>query len=126
MLPGNRNHNPVDGKGDGFLKSRVSGNLGSVISSMGRWRMKLEVCRAEIAEMLPLARLLSRSMDPSVLSRSKVVLCFMSWMFSDRNWYQIEKYDRNNLLLPHYMFVGFFYSKFAVGGIIFNKLSTTA
>ncbi|KAI5403590.1 protein TIC236, chloroplastic [Lathyrus oleraceus] len=71
VLPGNRNHNPVDGKGDGFLKSRVSGNLGSVISSMGRWRMKLEVCRAEIAEMLPLARLLSRSMDPSVLSRSK-------------------------------------------------------
>ncbi|XP_058785828.1 protein TIC236, chloroplastic-like [Vicia villosa] len=71
VLPGNRNCNPVDGKGDGFLKSHVSRNLSSLISSMGRWRMKLEVCRAEIAEMLPLARLLSRSMDPTVLSRSK-------------------------------------------------------
>ncbi|KAJ1420173.1 hypothetical protein SESBI_14614 [Sesbania bispinosa] len=39
---------------------------------MGRWRMKLEVPKAEVAEMLPLARLLSRSTDPAVLSRSKV------------------------------------------------------
>lgn len=78
VLPGNRNCNPVDGKGVGSLKSRLSRNLSSVISSMGRWRMKLEVCRAEIAEMLPLARLISRSMDPTVLSRSKVVSCFIS------------------------------------------------
>ena len=47
-----------------------------VISSMGRWRMRLEVPRAEVAEMLPLARLLSRSTDPAVHSRSKVVLHF--------------------------------------------------
>ncbi|KAL5190103.1 hypothetical protein HKD37_04G009631 [Glycine soja] len=71
VLPGTRDHNPVDIKGDGFLKRFLSGHLGSVISSMGRWRMKLEVPRAEVAEMLPLARLLSRSMDPAVLSRSK-------------------------------------------------------
>ncbi|CAI8599704.1 unnamed protein product [Vicia faba] len=71
VLPGARDRNPVDGKGDGFSKGLMSRHLGSVISSMGRWRMKLEVCRAEIAEILPLARLLSRSMDPTVLSRSK-------------------------------------------------------
>ncbi|TKY74672.1 hypothetical protein E2542_SST03435 [Spatholobus suberectus] len=71
VLPGTRDRNPVDIKGDGFLKRLSSGHLGSVISSMGRWRMKLEVCRAEVAEMLPLARLLSRSMDPAVHSRSK-------------------------------------------------------
>ncbi|KAI9097788.1 hypothetical protein K1719_025559 [Acacia pycnantha] len=35
------------------------------------WRMKLEVSRAEVAEMLPLARLLSRSTDPADHSRSK-------------------------------------------------------
>ncbi|CAK8568700.1 unnamed protein product [Lathyrus sativus] len=71
VLPGNRSCNAVDGKEDSFLKSRVSRNLSRVISSMGRWRMKLDVCRAEIAEILPLARLLFRSMDPTVLSRSK-------------------------------------------------------
>ncbi|XP_012571674.1 protein TIC236, chloroplastic-like isoform X2 [Cicer arietinum] len=70
VLPGVRDHN-LNGKGDDFLKRLMSWHLGSVISSMGRWRMKLEVCRAEIAEMLPLARLLSRSTDPIVLSRSK-------------------------------------------------------
>ncbi|KAJ1411016.1 hypothetical protein SESBI_21551 [Sesbania bispinosa] len=71
VLPGTRDCNPVDRKGDGFFKRLLSGDLGSVISSMGRWRMKLEVPRAEVAEMLPLARLLSRSTDPAVLSRSK-------------------------------------------------------
>lgn len=82
MLPGVRDHN-LNGKGDDFLKRLMSWHLGSVISSMGRWRMKLEVCRAEIAEMLPLARLLSRSTDPIVLSRSKVVSCFIvSWIVS--------------------------------------------
>ena len=52
----------------------MAGHLSSVISSMGRWRMRLEVPRAEVAEMLPLARLLSRSTDPAVRSRSKVVV----------------------------------------------------
>ncbi|WJX41851.1 hypothetical protein P8452_29149 [Trifolium repens] len=71
VLPRPCDRNPVDGKGDGFLKRLISRHLGSVISSTGRWRMKLEVCRAEIAEMLPLARLFSHSTDPTVLSRSK-------------------------------------------------------
>ncbi|KAF7830224.1 uncharacterized protein G2W53_012557 [Senna tora] len=71
VLPGSRDHNPVDGKGGGFFKKLLSEHLGSVISSMGRWRMKLEVPRAEVAEMLPLARLLSSSTDPNVHSRSK-------------------------------------------------------
>ncbi|XP_027329428.1 uncharacterized protein LOC113845923 isoform X1 [Abrus precatorius] len=70
VLPGTRDRNPVDREG-GLLKRLMSGHIGSVISSMGRWRMKLEVRRAEVAEMLPLARLLSRSMDPAVHSRSK-------------------------------------------------------
>ncbi|KAL5071400.1 hypothetical protein RYX36_022287 [Vicia faba] len=71
VLPGTRDRNPIDG-GGGLFKRLMSGQrVGSVISSMGRWRMKLEVPRAEVAEMLPLARLLSRSMDPAVHSRSK-------------------------------------------------------
>lgn len=76
VLPGTRDC-PVDIKGDGILERFLPEHVGSVISSMGRWRMKLEVPRAEVAEMLPLARFLSRSMDPAVLSRSKVVLCFI-------------------------------------------------
>lgn len=56
----------------------MAGHLGSVISSMGRWRMRLEVPGAEVSEMLPLARLLSRSTDPAVLSRSKVITTFLS------------------------------------------------
>ncbi|XP_028802385.1 uncharacterized protein LOC114757483 isoform X2 [Neltuma alba] len=71
VLPGTRDRSPVGRKGDGFLKKLMSGHLGNVISSMGRWRMKLEVSRAEVAEMLPLARLLSRSADPADHSRSK-------------------------------------------------------
>ncbi|KAJ7958710.1 Embryo defective protein [Quillaja saponaria] len=71
VLPGSRDRNPAGKSGGGFFKRLMSGNLGSAISSMGRWRMKLEVCRAEVAEMLPLARLLSRSTDPAVRSRSK-------------------------------------------------------
>ncbi|KAL2346810.1 hypothetical protein Fmac_000810 [Flemingia macrophylla] len=73
VLLGTRDHNSIGIKGDGFLKGFLSGHLGSVISSMGRWRMKLEVRRAEVAEMLPLARLLFRSTDPAVLSRSKLI-----------------------------------------------------
>src|ERR1044072_1238510 len=73
ILPGTRDRNPVEKEGGGLLKRLMSGHIGSAISSMGRWRMKLEVRKAEVAEMLPLARLLSRSMDPAVHSRSKVV-----------------------------------------------------
>ncbi|KAI4337379.1 hypothetical protein L6164_015804 [Bauhinia variegata] len=71
VLPGARDRKPVEKIGGGFFNKLMSGHLGSVISSMGRWRMKLEVRRAEVAEMLPLARLLSRSTDPAVRSRSK-------------------------------------------------------
>ncbi|KAK7384787.1 hypothetical protein VNO78_30489 [Psophocarpus tetragonolobus] len=70
VLPGTRDRNPIDKEG-GLIKRLMSGHIGNAISSMGRWRMKLEVRRAEVAEMLPLARLLSRSMDPAVRSRSK-------------------------------------------------------
>lgn len=77
-MPGTRDRNPIDG-GGGLFKRLMSGHrVGSVISSMGRWRMKLEVPRAEVAEMLPLARLLSRSMDPAVHSRSKVASLYTS------------------------------------------------
>ncbi|RDY09726.1 hypothetical protein CR513_05851, partial [Mucuna pruriens] len=72
VLPGTRDRNPVDREG-GLIKRLMSGHIGNAISSMGRWRMKLEVRRAEVAEMLPLARLFSRSMDPAVRSRSKTV-----------------------------------------------------
>jgi hypothetical protein len=57
---------------NGFIEKAMGGHLGSIMSSMGRWRMRLEVPRAEVAEMLPLARLLSRSTDPVIRSRSKV------------------------------------------------------
>nr|XP_043627269.1 protein TIC236, chloroplastic [Erigeron canadensis] len=68
VLPGSR-----DGKKErgNLLRRAMAGHLGSVISSMGRWRMRLEVPRAEIAEMLPLARLVSRSTDPALQFRSK-------------------------------------------------------
>ncbi|XP_057959388.1 protein TIC236, chloroplastic isoform X2 [Malania oleifera] len=71
VLPGTRDRNPTDKERGGLFKRAMTGHLGSVISSMGRWRMRLEVPRAEVAEMLPLARLLSRSTDPAVHSRSK-------------------------------------------------------
>lgn len=77
VLPGTRDRSPVGIKGEGFLKKLMSGHLGNVISSMGRWRMKLEVSRAEVVEMLPLARLLSRSADPADHSRSKVINAFL-------------------------------------------------
>lgn len=70
VLPGMRDRHPVNKK-DGFFEKAMAGHLNSVISSMGRWRMRLEVPGAEVAEMLPLARLLSRSTDPAVRSRSK-------------------------------------------------------
>ncbi|KAK9208010.1 hypothetical protein WN944_000361 [Citrus x changshan-huyou] len=71
VLPGTRDRNFSGKERDGLFKRAMTGHLGSVISSMGRWRMRLEVPRAEVAEMLPLARLLSRSADPAVRSRSK-------------------------------------------------------
>ncbi|TYH65503.1 hypothetical protein ES332_D06G060400v1 [Gossypium tomentosum] len=71
VLPGSRDRNFSEMGMDGLFKRAMTGHLGSVISSMGRWRMRLEVPRAEVAEMLPLARLLSRSIDPAVRSRSK-------------------------------------------------------
>ncbi|XWS27153.1 hypothetical protein CRYUN_Cryun26dG0091100 [Craigia yunnanensis] len=71
VLPGSRDRNFSEKGRGGLFKRAMTGHLGSVISSMGRWRMRLEVPRAEVAEMLPLARLLSRSTDPAVHSRSK-------------------------------------------------------
>ncbi|CAK7353466.1 unnamed protein product [Dovyalis caffra] len=71
VLPGTRDRNLAGKESGGLFQMAMTGHLGSVISSMGRWRMRLEVPRAEVAEMLPLARLLSRSTDPAVRSRSK-------------------------------------------------------
>lgn len=71
VLPGTRDRTPAGEEGGGLLKRAMDGHLSSVISSMGRWRMRLEVPTAEVAEMLPLARLLSRITDPAVRSRSK-------------------------------------------------------
>ncbi|XP_019179346.1 PREDICTED: uncharacterized protein LOC109174580 isoform X1 [Ipomoea nil] len=71
VLPGSRDWNSSGKEGGSLFHRAMTGHLGSVISSMGRWRMRLEVPKAEIAEMLPLARLLSRSPDPAVQSRSK-------------------------------------------------------
>ncbi|CAI0416944.1 unnamed protein product [Linum tenue] len=72
VLPGTRDRSLLGkDKGAALFERVMTGHLGSVISSMGRWRMRLEVPRAEVAEMLPLARLLSRSTDPVVRLRSK-------------------------------------------------------
>ncbi|XP_010548479.1 PREDICTED: uncharacterized protein LOC104819890 isoform X2 [Tarenaya hassleriana] len=71
VLPGSRDRNLGQKDSNSFFKRAMTGHLGSVISSMGRWRVRLEVPKAEVAEMLPLARLLSRSTDPAVRSRSK-------------------------------------------------------
>ncbi|KAF6175244.1 hypothetical protein GIB67_030462 [Kingdonia uniflora] len=71
VLPGTRERHSSGKEKIGLLEMAMAGQLGSVISSMGRWRMRLEVPRAEASEMLPLARILSRSTDPAVRSRSK-------------------------------------------------------
>ncbi|XP_020578997.1 uncharacterized protein LOC110023769 isoform X2 [Phalaenopsis equestris] len=81
VLPGTRDRFTNEKKGAALLKRAMAGHLGSVISSMGRWRMRLEVPGAEVSEMLPLARLLSRSTDPAVQSRSKEF--FMQCLQSD-------------------------------------------
>lgn len=77
-MPGSRERSPAGKETGGLLKRAMTGHLGSVISSMGRWRMRLEVPQAEVVEMLPLARLLSRSTDPAFHSRSKVVFLSIS------------------------------------------------
>ncbi|KAL4579660.1 hypothetical protein LXL04_015816 [Taraxacum kok-saghyz] len=82
VLPGSRDRGKERGN---LLRRAMAGHLGSVISSMGRWRMRLEVPRAEIAEMLPLARLVSRSTDPALQFRSKVlhsitITCFTQFI----------------------------------------------
>ncbi|KAF3780354.1 hypothetical protein EJ110_NYTH39403 [Nymphaea thermarum] len=71
VLPGTRDRYPAEREADGLMKRAMAGQLGRVISSLGRWRIRLEVPHAEVAEILPLARLLSRSSDPAVRSRSK-------------------------------------------------------
>lgn len=71
VFPGTRDRFPMESHGNGFIEKAMGGHLGSIMSSMGRWRMRLEVPDAEVAEMLPLARLLSRSTDPVIRSRSK-------------------------------------------------------
>ncbi|CAH8335842.1 unnamed protein product [Eruca vesicaria subsp. sativa] len=71
VLPGSRDRDLGQKEAGSFLMRAMTGHLGSVISSVGRWRMRLEVPKAEVAEMLPLARLVSRSTDPAVHSRSK-------------------------------------------------------
>ncbi|PKU85008.1 uncharacterized protein LOC110096282 isoform X2 [Dendrobium catenatum] len=81
VLPGTRDRYSNENKGVALLKRAMAGHFGSVISSMGRWRMRLEVPGAEVSEMLPLARLLSRSTDPAVQSRSKEF--FMHCLQSD-------------------------------------------
>ncbi|KAJ8429390.1 hypothetical protein Cgig2_002012 [Carnegiea gigantea] len=73
VLPGTRDRKSSLKESGLFFGREMVEHLGSFISSMGRWRLRLEVPRAEVAEMLPLARLLSRSTDPAVRSRSKVV-----------------------------------------------------
>lgn len=77
VLPGTRERGPQQSRekerGDGLIELAMAGHLSSVMSSVGRWRLRLEVPFAEVAEMLPLARLFSRSTDPAVRSRSKVL-----------------------------------------------------
>lgn len=72
-MPGTRDRYSSDKRRDSLFQNAMAGHLSSIISSMGRWRLRLEVPGAEVAEMLPLARLLSRSTDPDVRSRSKVI-----------------------------------------------------
>ncbi|KAE8730785.1 hypothetical protein F3Y22_tig00002880pilonHSYRG00085 [Hibiscus syriacus] len=61
ILPGSRDRNFFELGMDGLLRRALTAHFGNVTSSMGRWRMRLEVPRVEVSEMLPLARLLSRT-----------------------------------------------------------------
>lgn len=82
VFPGTRDRFPVESQSNGFIEKAMGGHLGSIMSSMGRWRMRLEVPGAEVSEMLPLARLLSRSTDPVIRSRSKVHIWSFKSAFS--------------------------------------------
>ncbi|KAL3692761.1 hypothetical protein R1sor_006412 [Riccia sorocarpa] len=72
VLPGLRDRSVIEkGKEARMWEKAMAGHLGNMITSMGRWRLRLDVPRAEVSDMLPVARLLSRSSDPAVVSRSK-------------------------------------------------------
>eukprot|EP00850_Spirogloea_muscicola_P014510 SM000105S13855 [mRNA] locus=s105:52652:63657:- [translate_table: standard] len=75
----------------------TAGHLGALITSMGRWRLRMEVPYAEVAEMLPAARLLSRSRDPAVVLRSKELFVegVQSAGFSSENLKQQLEYVRH-------------------------------
>lgn len=76
VLPGTREHagereRESETESDGILEQAIPGQLRGMITSIGRWRLRLDVPRAQIAEMLPAARILSGSHDPAELFRSK-------------------------------------------------------
>ncbi|KAL2635099.1 hypothetical protein R1flu_006578 [Riccia fluitans] len=72
VLPGLRDRTIIEkGKEARMWEKAMAGHLGNMITSMGRWRLRLDVPKAEVSDMLPVARLLSRSSDPAVVSRSK-------------------------------------------------------
>ncbi|EFJ16558.1 hypothetical protein SELMODRAFT_421796 [Selaginella moellendorffii] len=75
VLPGPREKAVASGNkrhlSDGMWQKLMAGHLENAISSLGRWRLRLEVPRAELSDMLPVARLLSRSSDPAIVTRSK-------------------------------------------------------
>lgn len=75
----------------------MAGQLGTFITSMGRWRLRLEVPYAEVSEMLPVARILSRSSDPAVVSRSKELFLqgVQNAGFSADNAKELLEYIRN-------------------------------
>lgn len=80
-----------------LLEKAMGGQLGTFITSMGRWRVRLEVPQAEVSEMLPVARLLSRSSDPAVVSRSKEIFLqgVQSAGFSAENAKELLEYIRS-------------------------------
>lgn len=103
VLPGPRDRLLTEKeRGDGTWKTAMAGQLGSFITSLGRWRLRLEVPHAEVADMLPVARLLLRSSDPAVVSRSKEL--FMHGMqhvgFCTESLKQQLEYVRNSKALP--------------------------
>ncbi|CAI5993110.1 unnamed protein product [Closterium sp. NIES-64] len=57
--------------GGGGRQRAMPGQLQAMMTSIGRWRLRLDVPHADVSEMLPGLRILSRSHDPAVLLRSK-------------------------------------------------------
>ncbi|CAI5478753.1 unnamed protein product [Closterium sp. Yama58-4] len=57
--------------GGGGRQGAMRGQLQAMMTSIGRWRLRLDVPHADVSEMLPGLRILSRSHDPAVLLRSK-------------------------------------------------------